>query len=165
MLLSRNEVVKWAKMCIGIKEGSNEHKMICGTYNGYATYHKLPTIGLNDSWCACFVSACFIASGCESIIPCEISCERMINKSKSMGIWHEEDDYVPQKGDIIAYDWQDTGKGDCKGWSDHVGIVESVMNNVIYVIEGNKNNQVGRRNIAINGKYIRGFITPRFNNA
>lgn len=165
MLFSRKIVVSWAVHCVGIKEGSNEHRMICSTYNGYAEVHKLPKIGIKDSWCACFVSACFIAGNCSSIIPCEISCERMINKSKSMGIWQENDNYIPKSGDVICYDWQDNGVGDCKGWCDHVGIVELVENDRIHVIEGNKNDEVGRRIIKINSRYIRGFITPRFNNA
>lgn len=65
-------------------------------------------------------------------------------------------------GDVILYDWDDNGVGDCTGWSDHVGIVVSVSGSTIKVIEGNKNDSVGYRNIAVNSRYIRGFITPKF---
>jgi len=34
-------------------------------------------------------------------------------------------------------DWNDDGKGDNKGHSDHVGIVEKVSGDMITVIEGN----------------------------
>lgn len=34
--------------------------------------------------------------------------------------------------------------------------------NLIKVIEGNMSNAVGYRNIAVNGKYIRGFVTPKY---
>lgn len=164
MLFSRSKVLDCAKMCVGVHEGTNEHKMICGTYNGWAKQHKMPEIKLTDAWCACFVSAVFIASNCSSIIPCEISCQRMINKCKSMRIWKELDSYIPMGGDLIFYDWDDNGKGDCVGWSDHVGIVESCINGVITVIEGNYSNSVKRRTIKVDARYIRGFAVPRYNN-
>lgn len=65
-------------------------------------------------------------------------------------------------GDIIYYDFDDNGVGDNKGISDHVGIVVSVLGNNIKVIEGNKNNSVSYRTIAVNAKYIRGFGCPSF---
>ena len=33
---------------------------------------------------------------------------------------------------------------------------------LIKVIEGNKSNAVGYRELAVNGKYIRGFVTPKY---
>lgn len=60
------------------------------------------------------------------------------------------------------YDWDDSGAGDCTGWPDHVGIVESVEGGKITVIEGNKNNAVGRRVLAVDGRYIRGYGVPRY---
>ena len=78
------------------------------------------------------------------------------------GIWEENDAYIPKAGDILFYDWQDSGKGDNTGWPDHVGIVESVENGHITVIEGNLNNTVGRREIAVNARYIRGYGVPEY---
>jgi hypothetical protein len=60
------------------------------------------------------------------------------------------------------YDWNDNGVGDNTGAPDHVGIVVSVSGKTIRVIEGNINNSVGYRNIAVNGKYIRGFCVPDY---
>ena len=39
-----------------------------------------------------------------------------IEKAQAMGIWQENDAYVPQIGDIIMYDWDDNGNGDNTGW-------------------------------------------------
>lgn len=118
---------------------------------------------VNDAWCATSVSAAFIAVGLSNIFPCvECSCENMINLAISAGIWVENDAYVPDVGDVILYDWDDNGVGDCTGWSDHVGIVVSCDGSTIRVIEGNKSNTVGYRDIAVNGKCIRGFITPHY---
>ena len=121
---------------------------------------------VNDAWCATGVSAAFIATGLAGIFPCvECSCENMITLAKKAGIWVENDAYVPSTGDVILYDWDDSGSGDCTGWSDHVGIVVSVSGSMINVIECNKNNTVGYRNIAVNGRYIRGYITPKYKSA
>ena len=46
--------------------------------------------------------------------------------------------------------------------SIHVGIVEKCDGKTITVIEGNKSNKVGRRTLAVNGKYIRGFGVPAY---
>ena len=162
MYYSRQKIVDTANMCIGINEFSNEHRMILATYNSWAKPHKMYEMTLKDSWCACFVSACFITNGYSNIIPCECSCSRMVAKAKAMGIWYESDEIIPDNGDLILYDWQDTGIGDCKGNPDHIGIVTNVYANVITVVEGNYNDSVKERKIKVNAKYIRGYIKPRY---
>ena len=74
----------------------------------------------------------------------------------------DEGGFSQYQGDIIFYDWDDTGSGDNKGNPDHVGIVEKVSGSTITVIEGNKNNAVGRRTIQVNGRYIRGYGVPKY---
>lgn len=96
------------------------------------------------------------------IIPRECSCNQFIQLAKNMGIWVENDAYTPSAGDMILYDWDDNGVGDNTGSADHIGIVVSVSGGVIKVIEGNKSNAVGYRELAVNGKYIRGFVTPKY---
>lgn len=86
----------------------------------------------------------------------------MIEGAKAKGIWVENDGYVPQGGDIILYDWQDSGAGDNTGNPDHVGVVEYTSGGVIHVIEGNKGRKVARRELSVNGRYIRGFIVPKY---
>ena len=63
---------------------------------------------------------------------------------------------------IIYYDWDDSGKGDNVGVSDHVGIVEKVSGGKITVIEGNYSDSVKRRTLAVDGKYIRGYGVPKY---
>jgi hypothetical protein len=79
-----------------------------------------------------------------------------------MGIWVEDDSYVPSPGDYIFYDWDDNASGDNKGYSEHVGIVEAVENGAITVVEGNYSNAVKRRSLKVNGKYIRGYGVPKY---
>ena len=86
----------------------------------------------------------------------------MIEVFRKVGEGQENDASNPSAGDVIFYDRDDSGSGDNRGTSDHVGIVEKVSENTITVIEGNKNNAVGRRTIKVNGKYIRGYGVPKY---
>lgn len=158
----RKNVANWLVQYIGIKEGSDEHKAILKVFNDSKLCTRY-TMTTSDAWCATAASAAFIACGLSSIFPCvECSCSRMITLAKSAGIWVEDDSYTPGIGDCILYDWQDSGSGDNTGTPDHVGIVTKVSGSTITVIEGNKSDTVGYRTISVNGKYIRGFITPNF---
>jgi hypothetical protein len=103
-----------------------------------------------------------IKSGYTNIIPVECSCSKMVELFKALGSWCEDDGRKPNPGDIMFYDWEDNGVGDNKGNANHVGIVEKVSNGVITVIEGNKNSAVERREIKVDGKYIRGYGVPKY---
>lgn len=88
-----------------------------------------------------------IGTGLTDIIPLEVSCGRYITLAKNMGIWVESDSYTPKTGDLILYDWDDTGNGDAASGADHIGIVESVSGKTIKVIEGNNGDKVAYRTI------------------
>lgn len=158
----RNAFVATAKSYIGKKEGGVEHKFIIDTYNTIKPLPRGYKVKYTDDWCATFVSAMAVLCGITEIIPLECSCGEQIKILQAKKAWVENDAYVPTAGDIIYYDWQDSGIGDNVGWADHVGIVESVTSKKIRVIEGNRNNGVDYREIAINGKNIRGFGVPKF---
>lgn len=157
-----SDIVKIAKEWIGCKKSDGSHKKIIDTYNAHKPLARNYKVKYTDAWCATFVSVCSIKAGFTDILPTECSCNQMIQKFKSIGRWKENDDYVPSAGDVIFYDWQDSGVGDNTGSSDHVGIVEKVVGLTITVIEGNKGNAVGRRTIQVNGKYIRGYGVPAY---
>lgn len=155
----RNVVVKQMQSWIGCKESDGSHKKIIDIYNANTKGYK---VKYTDAWCATTVSACAIAVGYTDIMPLECSCQRMIELYKKIGRWMENDAYVPKAGDVIFYDWDDNGVGDCTGHSEHVGIVELVNGNSIAVIEGNNNDAVRRRTIQVNGRYIRGYGLPAY---
>ena len=69
---------------------------------------------------------------------------------------------ISQEGDLILYDWEDSGTGDNLGAPNHVGMVAGVTGNTIRVIEGNKGEAVARRTLAVNGRYIRGYCLPDY---
>ena len=162
MSCTREKIVAQARSWIGCKESDGSHKKIIDTYNSHTPRARGYKLTYTDAWCAGFASACAIACGATDIIPTEVGCQKQIGLFQSKGIWVEDDAYVPQPGDYIFYDWQDTGAGDNKGNSDHVGIVEKVVDGVITVIEGNYSNAVKRRTLKVNGKYIRGYGVPKY---
>ena len=158
----REKVVAIANSFYGAKESNGRHRAIIDTYNAAPPLARGYKMNYTDAWCACFVSVVAIKAGLLSIMPKEVSCEKMIALYKALGRWEENDAFTPQAGDVIFYDWQDSGAGDNTGASDHVGLVVSVANGMIRVIEGNMSNAVGYRNIAVNGKTIRGFGLPDY---
>ena len=159
---SRSAIVAEAINHIGVQEGTVLHHKIIDRYNSHTPLARGYKVKYTDAWCATFISFLAIVMGYTDIIPTECSCPKMIELAKAMGIWVEDDSYTPLPGDIPLYDWQDSGSGDCTGTADHIGIVEKVVNSMITVIEGNYKDAVGRREIAVNGRYIRGYIVPKY---
>lgn len=159
---TRSAIVELARSWIGKNEADGSYKSIIDIYNTHTPYARGVKMQYNWEWCACTWSALAIKLGYTDIIPLEISCSKLIELAKEMGIWQEDDAYVPAPGDGIIYDWQDSGSGDNQNSPDHIGIVEDVSNGIITVIEGNYSNSVKRRTVAVNGKYIRGFICPKY---
>ena len=161
---ARAKVVDIAVSHLGQKESDWTHRSIIDRYNAQKVLPRGYRVQYTDAWCATFVSSVAIEAGFEKIMPTECSCPQMIALYKALGCWVENDAYTPKPGDIIMYDWQDSGSGDNQGTPDHVGIVVSSSNSSIKVIEGNINNAVGYRSIPVNSRYIRGYCVPDYAN-
>lgn len=160
---SRQKVVDLVLSWIGKNERDGSYKEIIDTYNSFdGPFPRGVRMQYGWAWCACTWSALAVALGYTDVMPIEISCDKLIERAKEMGIWIEDDSYRPLPGDAVLYDWDDNGVGDNKGWPDHVGTVVKVSDKQLSVVEGNKSDAVGIRTIDINGKYIRGFIAPKF---
>lgn len=161
-MATANQIVAQAKTWLGCKESNGTHKKIIDIYNAHTPLARSYKVKYTDAWCATFVSAVAIKCKATDIIPTECSCQKQIELFKALGTWHENENMTPKPCDIVYYDWQDSGSGDNKGVSDHVGIVESVSASSFTVIEGNYSNAVKRRTLSINGRYIRGFARPAY---
>lgn len=158
----RERVVATAKAWIGYNEADGSHRKIVDVYNSHRPLARGYALKYTDAWCAGFVSAVAIKLGLTDIMPTEVGVWNMIELYKKLGRWKESDSYVPKPGDVIMYAWGDNGVGDCTSGASHVGIVVSCDGKTITVIEGNKDNAVGYRTIAVNGRYIRGFGRPDY---
>lgn len=162
MSKTANEILTVAKSWLGKNEADESFRYIIDLYNSHKPLARSYKVQYNDEWCATTISALSIHCGYTDIIPTECGCQRMIELFDKMGCWIENENRVPNPGDIIFYDWNDNGVGDNNGWADHVGIVEKVANNTITTIEGNLNRAVSRNKIAVNSRTIRGYAVPKY---
>ena len=110
-------------------------------------------------WCACFVSWCadqcgYIDAG---IIPKFSYVPDGVAYFQSKGQW-QDGSYTPKAGDIIFFTW------DGSGGSDHVGIVESVIDGTVNTIEGNTTDSCARRSYALGSYVILGYGCPSYTN-
>ena len=121
-LVLRTIFVDTARSYYGAEKGSAKHQEILDIYNSQDKLPRGYRMTGKDPWCATFVSAIAIKCGLTEIIPAECSCTRMIELHKALGTWQELDNYTPQPGDLLLYDWEDSGKGDNTGEADHIGI-------------------------------------------
>ena len=155
--------IREAESWLGTVGGSDAHGQILEVYNTHTPLAQDYAVQPTDAWCATFVSAMAIRCGLTDRIPTECGCQRQIGLWQALGRWEEDDGYIPLPGDIIYYCTDDLSvTGDCTGWSDHVGIVVGTRGNYIKVIEGNRNNAVAYRYIAVDAPTIRGYGMPDY---
>ena len=147
-----DSIITASRDYVGTTEGSSKHKEIIDLYNE-GRYSDAYHMTMNDPWCCAFVVAMFVKCKMSDIIPGYAYCDGMIQVFKQWGRWKTSN---PNKGDIAFYDWN----GDHS--SDHVGIVCDVNNNLITVIEGNKSDAVGYRQINPNSSQILGYGIPNY---
>lgn len=158
----RQSVVDVMRGWLGWTEANGKFRRIIDLYNTQNPLPRRYPVKYSDEWCAATVTAAGMAAGLQDIIYGECGCGKMIALYEARDLWVEDDAYIPSPGDIIMYDWDDSGLGDNRGNPDHVGVVEQVVGGTITIIEGNKGGAVARRKLAINGRYIRGYCTPDY---
>lgn len=163
----RSNVLNFARSLVGNPKAQQK---VCDIYN--TAYQLSPRkIKMKNTWpwCACTWSAIGIQTGNADKMGVEISCGELIKIAKEKGIWVENDAYIPDPGDGVLFNWDDnqTGSGDNTKWPDHIGLVDQCYSDAGYfvTIDGNYDGGVKRRTIMIDGRYIRGFITPRYEEA
>lgn len=141
-------IVAIAASQIGYVEGSNND-----TKYGIA-------YGMNHQpWCHMFVWWCARQAGIyDDVIPTTAYCPYGVSWYSARGAFHYRGDgYTPRPGDLIYFDWNYNNS------SDHVGIVETVVGNTVYTIEGNTSGRVARRSYALGNGTIMGYGVPSYN--
>ena len=144
--MNTEKVIAQAKAWLGINEYENRFVEIVNVYNEIPGARG-PAL-VSYPWCAIYVSAVFWKAIKESRFA-EMACDAMIQKFQTLGLYSVSG--KPDVGDVIFYDW------DSNGTSDHVGIITEVTDSGYTVIEGNKSDAVGYRNISASYPYIKGF--------
>ena len=158
----RAQMVNTVRGWIGKNEADGTHTSIIDLYNCITPLPVGYKVQYTDSWCATTPSAAAYVCQLTDIVFPECSCQRMIDLYKRANRWVEDDAYVPIPGDLIFYGWSDSGVGDYVGPPDHVGLIEECDGTYITVLEGNLHDAVGRRRIAVNSRYIRGYGVPDY---
>lgn len=164
-MATRAQAVALAESYIGCRTGDKRHRRLVDTFNSVKPHGEIGNYSC--AWCAITWTAIMIQLKMDRTKTAySYNCGTLINDSKKIGIWVENDAYVPFPGDGVIYYWSDSGKGDCKYGASHVGIVQKVEKGYIYVIEGNKGGgYCGVRALKVNSRYIRGFMTPKYDDA
>ena len=158
----RQKVVDTASSWLGTQEGTSRHAEMLNIYNAQRPLPRGTRMLSSWPWCAAFVSTVSLQCGLRDIMPTECGCPSMIRLYQDLGRWVEDDAYVPSPGDVIFYDWQDSGIGDNVGQPDHVGIVVACTDGMMTIIEGNCDNAVKLRQIAVTARFIRGYGCPDY---
>lgn len=161
-IVTAGKILDIYRSWLGYSEANGKYKKIVDLYNAHKPLARGYAVRYSDSWCDTCLSAAFIKAGAVNLIGgTECGVEEHIKIFKKAGIWIEDGTITPKPGDIIVYNWdQKTQPND--GYSDHIGIVESVSGNMITTIEGNYKDAVGRRVIPVGWGYIRGYAKPRY---
>lgn len=158
----RQKVVSTAEAWLGTRELSDRHYEMLEIYNAQSPLPRGTRMQATWPWCAMFVSVVSLQCGLRGIMPTECGCPGMVRLYQELGRWVENDAYTPSPGDVIFYDWQDNGVGDNVGQPDHVGIVTACDGQTMTIIEGNCDNAVKTRTLAVNARFIRGFGCPDY---
>lgn len=158
----RQKVVSTALAWLGTQANTTKHLEMLAIYNAQRPLPRGWKMKVTDFWCAAFVSTVSLQCGLRDIMPTECGCPGMVRLYQEIGRWTENDAYIPSPGDVIFYDWQDTGYGDNVGQPDHVGIVTACDGQTMTIVEGNCDNAVKTRSLAVNARFIRGYGVPDF---
>ena len=135
----------------GATRGSAKHLEILNIYNNHKPLARGYRVQVGDAHCATTTSAAYIKAGIAEYTGTECGVGKYVEIAKKKGIWTENDAYTPK------------ATTDNQGAPDHIGIVTKVGGGTFVVTEGNMNGgKVGKRTMKVNGRYIRGFITPDF---
>ena len=149
------DIVAVALTQLGYMEGS-----LGGTVQGYNDCTKYGEwYGLNyHAWCAMFVSWCADQAGiATTVIPKHSRCDDGMKWFKDRGQFCNGEayggTYKPKRGDIVYFG---TANADCSTYSStHVGIVYTVDDTRIHVLEGNSSAKVQTVSYKKNIKYIK----------
>lgn len=161
MSRTANDLISVLRSWIGFSEANGKYRSIIDIYNSHQPLARGYKVRYSDEWCDTTVSAAAIKAGMTDLIGTECGCEEHVKIFKKKGIWIEDGTVCPEPGYIVLYNWKQFSQPN-DGYSNHIGVVESVQGNTFTVIEGNKGNAVSRRTIPVGWGYIRGFAAPRY---
>ncbi len=167
----RVDIVNIAKSQVGYQEGGSSSQL-SGTVRGNGNYTEYGRwYGLQDMWCAMFVSWCANVAGVStSVVPSHSYTPTGLNWFKNKGQAYSRatiaaGGYTPQPGDIIYFKSSRN-----QNITNHVGIVTKYSNGTIYTVEGNTSSAtistnggaVCEKSYSISNTYIVYVCSPKY---
>lgn len=169
----RTDIVNIARSQVGYQEGSSSSQLSGSSYGGknYTEYGRW--YGLQDMWCAMFVSWCANVAGVStSVVPKHCYTPTGLQWFKDRGRAYSratvaKGGYTPQAGDIIYFKSSRNNNT-----TNHVGIVTKYSNGTVYTIEGNTSSAtistnggaVCEKSYSISNTYIVYICSPNYKN-
>ncbi|MDO4747902.1 MAG: RICIN domain-containing protein [Eubacteriales bacterium] len=167
----RVDIVNIAKSQVGYQE-SGSSSSLSGEVRGSGNYTEYGRwYGMQDMWCAMFVSWCANVAGVStSVVPSHAYTPTGLNWFINRGLAYSRASvanggYTPQAGDIIYFKSPRNSN-----ITNHVGIVTSYSNGVVYTVEGNTSSAtvstnggaVAAKSYSINDTYIVYICKPNY---
>ncbi len=155
------DLVNVALSQVGYREG-NCSADLAGTnvfgelnYTEYGRWFGLP----HSEWCAMFVSWC----ARQARIPESVVDSASFATADDFGVrFRERGSYTPKPGDLIIFDWTYNGFNRAEPYSahgDHVGIVFFSDDRYVYYVDGNLDDFVEKRRMALDDPNLKGYGT------
>ena len=146
----------------GYSRINGKQNSIINIYNSVTPWPAGYKMKYGDAWCDETVTAAAIKTGNATRVGRECSVPRHIKIFQKLGIWIEDGTIRPRPGDIIVFSWNKWSQPN-NASASHIGIVEKVVGNTIYTIEGNRGiGVVGTREIPVGWGCIRGYARPKY---
>ena len=149
----RDEFVNVAKSQVGVKEtGVNNVK-----YNTWYYGHEVNgAAGTSQyAWCVTFECWCANQIGIlNTLVPRCNNVGILRDWYSNRGLYYLKGTYTPKKGDIVIF-----------RNASHTGIVEKLVGNTLYTIEGNSKDKVSNNSYAMTNSYVQGFCEVKFNDS
>lgn len=134
----RTDIVAIAKSQVGYQEGGSVNQLSGEVYGGVNFTECGAWYGLQDMWCAMFVSWCADLAGVSTdIIPSHCYTPDGLSWFAERGLAYSREDvqswkYTPKAGDLIYFKSSRNAK-----LTNHVGIVTAYSDGRVYTVEGN----------------------------
>lgn len=147
----RTDIVAIARSQVGYQEGGSVNQLSGEVYGGVNHTEYGAWYGMQDMWCAMFVSWCADLAGIsKDTVPSHCYTPEGLNWFTTRGQAYSREQvqsgaYTPKPGDLIYFKSSRNAKP-----TNHVGIVTGYSNGRIYTVEGN----IGGAGITTNGGMV-----------
>ena len=167
----RVDIVNVAKSQVGYQEGSSRSSLSGTSYGGSNCTEYGDWYGMQDMWCAMFVSWCAKVAGISSsIVTYHSYTPTGLNWFKSQGRAYSRSTvanggYTPIPGDIVYFK-----SGRNSNPTNHIGIVTGYSGGTLYTVEGNTSSAtvstnggaVAAKSYSISNTYIVYICKPAY---